>query len=239
MPDSCTAGGHRVIQGILPARVFGEELFVDLPSADLYAAEVDALGAVSYGRRMEFASVRHCARRAMTGLGLPAAPVVPSQSGAPQWPAGVVGSMTHCSGYRAAALAHRSDLHSIGIDAEPHGPLPSGTLGKVALPSERAHLAELSGGEPRVHWDKVLFTAKESTYKAWFPLTGRPLGFKDAEITLDPEQGTFDVRLRTQGPLTDGRELSGFSGRWTIGHGIVVSAITVSTIEGFLHVERN
>ncbi|MFF5480066.1 4'-phosphopantetheinyl transferase [Streptomyces sp. NPDC012935] len=218
---------------------FGEELFVDLPAAGLYAVEAAALGAVSDGRRMEFASVRHCARRAMAGLGLPAAPVVPSLDGAPQWPAGVVGSMTHCSGYRAAALARSSDLHSIGIDAEPHGPLPGGVLAKVALPSERAMLHELSARDPRIHWDRVLFTAKESTFKAWFPLARSPLGFNDAEITLHPERGTFEARLRVPGPLVAGREIDRFHGRWTVGDGLAISAITVSNIEGISDVEHD
>jgi 4'-phosphopantetheinyl transferase EntD len=218
--------GDTVIQGVLPAAAFGTELFVDLPSAGLYAAEAAALGSVSKERRSEFSSVRWCARRAMARLGLPPAPVLPSPEGAPQWPAGVVGSLTHCSGYRAAALARSSDLQAIGIDAEPHGPLPDGVLAKVARPSERAQVRELSDSEPRIHWDRVLFTAKESAYKTWFPLARRPLGFKETRITLHPDDGTFDVQFRVPGPLVGREKLDGFTGRWTVGGGLAVSAIT-------------
>jgi 4'-phosphopantetheinyl transferase EntD len=35
---------------------------------------------------------------------------------------------------------------------------------------------------PEVYWDRVLFCIKESTYKAWFPLTHRWLGFEDASV---------------------------------------------------------
>ena len=36
-----------------------------------------------------------------------------------------------------------------------------------------------------LHWDRILFCAKEATYKAWFPLTRRWLGFEDAHIIFD------------------------------------------------------
>ena len=54
----------------------------------------------------------------------------------PLWPAGVVGSITHCDGYRAAAVARATDLATVGIDAEPHEPLPDGVLAAIALPAE-------------------------------------------------------------------------------------------------------
>ncbi len=43
---------------------------------------------------------------------------------------------------------------------------------------------------PGPSWDRLLFSAKESVYKAWFPLTGRWLGFEEAAITINPADGT-------------------------------------------------
>jgi 4'-phosphopantetheinyl transferase EntD len=72
----------------------------------------------------------------------------------------------------------------------------------------------------------MLFCAKESVYKAWYPLTQKWLGFEEASITLDPA-GTFDARLLVPGPVVAGVRLSGFSGRWLVGDGLVIAAIVV------------
>jgi 4'-phosphopantetheinyl transferase EntD len=178
-------------------------------------------------RRLEFTTVRACARAALAELGVPPAPILPGLRGAPGWPDGVVGSMTHCAGYRAAAVASRSLAASVGIDAEPHGPLPEGVLQAIARPEEQSWLAELAGGVPGVHWDRLLFSMKESVYKAWFPLTARWLDFDEASITVDPAAGTFLARLLVPGPVLGGQELTGFSGRFGVSESLVVSTIAV------------
>jgi 4'-phosphopantetheinyl transferase EntD len=157
---------------------------------------------------------------------VPPAPLLPGAQREPLWPAGVVGSLTHCAGYRAAAVARRSDIVAIGIDAEPHGPLPDGVLEVVTRAEERPRLGRLASAEPGVRWDRLLFCAKESVYKAWFPLTGRWLGFEDASVTLLPG-GEFRAELRVPGPALDGRELTGFHGRWLVDADLLLTAVTV------------
>jgi 4'-phosphopantetheinyl transferase EntD len=68
----------------------------------------------------------------------------------------------------------------LGIDAEPNGPLPEGVAETVTVPSELAMLDRLAGTHPGTHWGRLLFSAKEAVYKAWFPLTQRWLGFQEA-----------------------------------------------------------
>jgi 4'-phosphopantetheinyl transferase EntD len=140
----------------------------------------------------------------------------------PRWPDGVVGSMTHCDGYRAAAVARAADLAALGIDAEPHGPLPDGVLDAVAREEELAMLDGLRRAAPGVHWDRLLFSAKESVYKAWFPVTGRWLGFEDASLAFD-RGGTFRARI-----LVDDSPFAAFEGRWATGGGLAVTAIAVT-----------
>ncbi|GGQ38795.1 4'-phosphopantetheinyl transferase [Streptomyces mutabilis] len=183
-------------------------------------------------RRREFTVVRSCARRAMEKLGVPAQPVLKGERGAPVWPAGLTGSMTHCDGYCAAALVRTADLASLGIDAEPDGPLPEGVLSSVSLPAEAERLRRLAEERPGVHWDRLLFSAKESVYKAWFPLTGRWLDFTEADIEIsvdpgDPRGGTLRAALLVPGPTVGGRRLSRFDGRWTARQGLVATAVTV------------
>ena len=78
-----------------------------------------------------------------------------------------------------------------------------------------------------MHWDRLLFSAKESVYKAWFPLAQRWLGFEDAIVAVDRGFGTFTARLLVPGPRPGGRELSGFSGRWLIREGLILTAIAL------------
>jgi 4'-phosphopantetheinyl transferase EntD len=173
-------------------------------------------------------TARRCAREALASLGVAPGPILPGPRREPVWPAGVVGSITHCTGYRGAAVARRGDLAALGIDAEPHAALPEGVLEAVTVPAERLRLAELTGRHPAVHWDRLLFSAKESVYKAWFPLTRRMLGFEEAELTFDVSAGSFAARLLVSGTRIDcAPPLTGFTGRWTVSDDFVLTAVTV------------
>ncbi|MER6951895.1 4'-phosphopantetheinyl transferase superfamily protein [Nonomuraea sp. NPDC000554] len=210
-----------MIEKILPSWVAAEEALDDPPDATLFPEEEALIAPAVDKRRREFTTARHCARRALARLGLPPAPILPGERGAPRWPPGVAGAITHCAGYRAAAVS--LDALTVGIDAEPDEPLPHGILADIALDRERAALARLGGG---VHWDRLLFCAKETVYKAWFPLTRRWLGFDEAHITLSPT-GTFTARFLVPGPWVLGRELTGFAGRWLASGGLLMTAITL------------
>ena len=216
-----------MIGDILPPEVAAEESFSDRPDTVLFAEEEAVIAKAVDKRRREFTTARACARAALGRLGLPPAPILPGDRGAPQWPAGVVGSITHCQGYRACAVAHGSDIVTIGLDAEPHDKLPGGVLDAVSLAPERARISALSAAEPGVCWDRLLFCTKESVYKAWFPLTGRWLGFEDACVDFDPGSQTFDARLLVPGPVVNGKPLSGFTGRWLVSRGLIVTAIVI------------
>ena len=114
------------------------------------------------------------------------------------------------------------------LDAERHEPLPSGLLDDIARPEEMGWLGDFSRRTPAVHWDRLLFSAKEAVYKAWFPLAGRWLGFEDAVLTVDARNLTFSARLLVPGPVAVGRCVSGFDGRWLLCEGLVLSAIALA-----------
>jgi 4'-phosphopantetheinyl transferase EntD len=198
---------------------------------ELFPEEEAALGNAVEKRRREFVTARACAREALSRLGVPAQPIPTGARGEPIWPAGIVGSITHCAGYRACAVARASELLTIGVDAEPDDALPGGVLADIALPEERRWIEAAAGADPGTSWDRLLFTIKESIYKAWFPLTGSWLGFEDATVAIDREDGTFAARLLVPGPVLDGRPLDGFAGRWIANEGLLVSAIAVPATE--------
>lgn len=222
-----------MIERILPTGVASAELFEDPPGLRPHPQEESLIARAVDKRRREFVGARHCARVAMSTLGVEPGPVLRGDKGSPVWPRGVVGSLTHCDGYRAAALGYAMQVRSVGIDAEPNGPLPDGVLDAVSLPEERSWLA--AAADAPVHWDRLLFCAKEATYKAWFPLTERWLGFEDAHITFTAESetsdgiaGSFHSRLMVPGGTIDGgAPLTSFDGRWTASDGLIVTAISV------------
>ncbi|GAB7046037.1 4'-phosphopantetheinyl transferase family protein [Catenuloplanes indicus] len=203
-----------MIEQLLPPGVAWAESFRD-EHCTLFPEEEATIARAVDKRRNEFTTARWCARRALATLGLPPSPIVPGDRGAPSWPPGVTGAITHCPGYRAAAVAHTPAVASIGIDAEPHAPLPDGVLDLVTLPTEREWIAHAPHG---VHWDRLLFSAKESVYKAWFPVARRWLGFEEAHVTASPD-GTFHAEILIDGPVKH------FSGRWTTAEGLILTAI--------------
>ncbi|MGX1852344.1 4'-phosphopantetheinyl transferase family protein [Streptomyces sp. NPDC055299] len=222
-----------MIDELLPETVSAAELFGDEPPAAALLPEEEPHVSRAVDKRVrEFSAGRWCARRAMAGLGVPPVPVLPGPRGEPGWPAGLVGALTHCEGYAAAVVARSTEVLALGIDAEPAQPLPDGVLQAVALPGERAGLPHHPDGAPPLPWDRMLFSAKESVYKAWYPMTGRPLGFEDAFLSFDPDDGTFTARLLVPGwPLGEDL-LTGFRGRWAVRAGLVLTAVAVLAVQG-------
>ncbi|MCX5409989.1 4'-phosphopantetheinyl transferase superfamily protein (plasmid) [Streptomyces sp. NBC_00335] len=217
-----------MIASLLPPAVAFAEEFGDPPGGFLFAEEAELVARSVPVRRREFTTVRVCARRALADLGLGPVPLLPGTRGAPQWPAGVVGSMTHCVGYRASVVARDRDVTAIGIDAEPAEPLVDGLLETIALPGEQAHVRRLLRARPQTAWDRLLFSAKESVYKATFPATGVRLDFSDAAITIDPFEGTFRARLLVPGLVVGGRWYDSLDGKWSATGGLLLTAITVA-----------
>ncbi|MER5948433.1 4'-phosphopantetheinyl transferase superfamily protein [Streptomyces sp. NPDC001904] len=214
-----------VPKGVITAEAFRDS--EEPPDSYLFPAERAMVHRAIDKRKREFATTRRCARRALSTLGHLPAPLLADRRGAPRWPQGVVGSLTHCAAYRAAAVGSAEDIASIGIDAEPNSPLPDGVLDSIALPRERDRIGDLLLDRPGVRWDRLLFSAKESVFKAWYPLTRRELNFDEARVELDPSAGTFSAELLVSPPLVDGLPLTRFTGRWAARSGLLVTAVSV------------
>jgi 4'-phosphopantetheinyl transferase EntD len=208
--------------------VVAAEMYTDPPDLTPLPEEEPLIARSVPKRRNEFITVRHCARLALKELGVPPVPILKGEKGEPCWPDGVVGSLTHCNGYRGAAVGNHDAVRSVGIDAEPHDVLPHGVLDAISLPAERAELSTLPEG---LHWDRILFCAKEATYKAWFPVTRRWLGFEDAHIVFDVDEGAttggFESRILIDPAAPSGPPLTMLRGRWSVRDGLALTAIVL------------
>ena len=154
-------------------------------------------------RRVEFSLGRAAAHDAVAVLlGVSTDAIGRGKSGEPLWPEGLVGSITHSGGTAIAAVGWRKDTDGIGIDLESLPGRGSQDISrKVCTPEERAWVTE--PGDPlcarlRV---RMLFSAKESVYKAFFPSGKVFLGFQDAELGWEPTKRHFHgILLRPAGP---------------------------------------
>lgn len=186
------------------------------------------LGRVCGIRRWQFTAGRHCGRRALVALGRAPGEILAGSHGEPRWPVGVRGSITHCRGY-AAAIATTA-LGSVGIDVEPHRPISPRVLTRIASPDERHWITEARG--LGVHFDRLLFSVKESIYKAWFPLTSRRLGFTHVRVNFQPADRRWRARLLVPGYTAQGEVILGFEGRYAVDDGFVLAFAAAKTTCG-------
>ena len=216
LPDSVSWAERRwdPAAGSAPAPAPGER----------FHPEEAALGERSVARRRaELLLGRACAHSALAALGGPDVPIGKGAQGEPLWPAGYTGSITHCAGYCAAAVARRAEVAALGIDAEPNEPISERMLARIADERERAHVAELLGAGPTcasaVRFDRLLFCVKEALYKALFARSGARVPFAGSRVRFalcpDRRSGRFDARLAS-GLL---------AGRWCLQEGILGAAL--------------
>ena len=194
-------------------------------AADLFPEELQAIARATPARRHEFALGRCCAREALAILRGPCVAIPMGRFRDPVWPFGYVGSITHCQGFCAAAVARSVSVNSsgairgVGLDSEPALPLPRELAGVVCSEDEVAWLANQQGD--RMPWDRLFYCAKESAYKCLFPTTHRYLEFRDIQLQFDPENSSFDVTL----PSLFGSP-SHLSGRYAIRDEVLLAAAT-------------
>ena len=174
------------------ARVF--EATPDLWEAALAPAEEPFIEAAVPSRQREFRAGRACARGALRALGVAPGAIPVGSDRAPIWPAGVVGSITHTRGYCAAVVGLREDFGGLGIDAECRDAVGANHVPDVCTTEEIRWIE--ATGSTAVDWSALLFSAKESLYKALHPMLGGViLDFHDASVPRPPRDGSFWIQV--------------------------------------------
>ena len=214
-----------MLAALLPAPIVVEEIDpaeLHEPEAALFEAERAAIARAVDKRRREFAAGRILARRGLAALGHPPVAIVNGEDRAPQWPAGIVGSITHTKGYCAVAVARTSEIRSVAIDAEREEALSDGALPMICGNAERAWLA--SQPEADRGWlSKLVFSAKESVYKLQHPLTKLFLDFDAVNVTVDRQRETWEATfVVSAAPAFEMGDR--IDGRWLHANGLVVTA---------------
>ncbi len=173
-----------LISRLLVPGLFGAEIWDEGQLVAIHPDENVHVAGAAENRRRDFALGRACARAALAGLGHGDAVIAKGGDGAPVWPAGIVGSITHTRGYAAALAGESRGFAEIGIDAERAGGVTPDLWPRLFTADEQLTL--------RTHPNPalaatLLFCAKEACYKAWM-LKGA-LAFREIEVAL--EKGGF------------------------------------------------
>lgn len=152
---------------------------------------------VSEKRRAQFILGRGAAHRAIEGLGGPNDCIIAKGAkGEPIWPAGYVGSISHTEGAGLAVVGRASEFLGLGTDLELSSrKFDPKILSRIGLPAEGKWIKEQKD-EVRLR-TLLLFSAKESLYKALFPLVKKQIGFKDVFMRWDDEAQSFIATLLT------------------------------------------
>lgn len=172
---------------LLPPGLSGAELRDTGQKLFLHPCEEHHVARAAEKRRRDFVLGRSCARAALAPLGHGEAVIGMGVDGAPQWPAGILGSITHTSGYAAAVAGERNSFLGVGVDAEKVGGVTPKLWPRLFTAAEQAHLAARTDVDVAA---TLLFSAKEAAFKAW-RLKGA-LAFRDITIALRGDGFTAD-----------------------------------------------
>jgi 4'-phosphopantetheinyl transferase EntD len=193
------------LASILAPGLFGAELYDEGQALSLHPDEERAVAGAVEKRRREFALGRTCAHAALAQLNRDAGSIARADDGAPVWPAGIAGSITHTQGYAAAVVAAAADFTGLGVDAERIGGVTQNLWPRLFNTGERDELARQSDPSRLA---TILFSAKEACHKAG---RERVLRFHDLHVILGED--TFTAR----------RGAETFQGRYAVQDDLVVT----------------
>ena len=196
--------------------IFSDARHVD---AELHPKEQEFLSArrMQPVREREFRIGRALARDALAQFDITDHPLLPAETREPIWPSGIVGSISHCESACAVAVAEAKAYSGIGIDLERIERIDDRITGSVCTPDEQRQLETL---EPslRRHRLALLFSAKESVFKALFPSTRQWLEFTDVSLAL--ADGRFTAHAAEPGV----RKVEFLNGRYFVGPSLIATA---------------
>lgn len=193
------------------------------PVTPLFPDEERAVERVALRRRREFETGRLCARLALAELGVAPCGIPIGTDGMPIWPAGAVGSITHDGDEACAAAAPDTAYRSVGIDVAAVGSVSADLAALICANDDVTRLADLPATADHLG---LLFSAKESIYKCFYPLNRVFLEFSDVVVDWvrcdDDRSGAFHA-LFVRTDVIWGRSRP-IVGRWSIDRGRVYTS---------------
>ncbi|NNA68956.1 4'-phosphopantetheinyl transferase family protein [Pseudomonas gessardii] len=178
-------------------------------------------------RQAEFLAGRLCARAALQRLeGLDCIPAI-GEDRAPVWPGHISGSITHSTGHAAAIVGHKAQWRGLGMDLENLLPPERAErlAGEILTPDELQRMAT-GPREQIAQLVTLTFSAKESLFKALYPIVHKRFYFEHAEVVEWSDSGFLRLRLLTDlsSEWCYGKELEG---QFVVHEGQLLSLVAV------------
>lgn len=185
-------------------------------------------------RKREFRAGRHCAHALLRDAGATCDALLKGVQREPAWPTGWVGSISHTKGLCAVAIASTDRFFSIGLDVEQATPLGEDIRDLICSAAEQDQLTRLQlvAGQKiaSTPLSKVIFSAKESIHKTYFPLNYHTLDFLDARVELDHERHQFTASIIKPEPSPK-VPITTLNGRFCVKEGFVATFIALEATD--------
>ena len=148
----------------------------------------------------------------------------------PAWPKSIRGSITHSGGLAAVAVGLKKDILGIGIDLENISRKINFKISRhICIDDEINWLSKLSP-EQALLYLRVIFSAKESIFKCYFPISGKFIKFKDAYVQINIERSEFLFKLSSEfSEIFDARFIH--QGVFSIQNNFLLTSIYLSNIQ--------
>jgi 4'-phosphopantetheinyl transferase EntD len=194
--------------------------------ARMHPAEYASIKHAAETRQQEFSAGRMCARQALKHLGVFSGPLYKLPNRSIAWPEGIIGTISHNEIWCGAAVARQCDVTGIGLDIETVTRIGEKLWRRILITEERTWLDRQPAAE-RQQWAALIFSAKEAVYKCIAALVPQRIGFMDAVIVPNLQEGVFEVHLKKPmaGHLPQGLQLQG---RFFFFAGAVFTGLTLA-----------
>ncbi len=163
-------------------------------------------------RKAEYLAGRYCAKEALKRLKISDFNLLSDDNRCPIWPVDVKGSITHCGLSAMAAVSLLPSIKGLGIDMENIVPIEliDEIKQEIIFENEFALLNAYPYSEELIF--TLIFSIKESFFKAVFPLVNYYFGFDAVcvdKLNFHEQRFELELRMELTATLSKGRRFSG------------------------------
>ena len=193
---------------------------IDVVSDDIFNLYKNEIFQFGDKRKKEYLKSRELAHSLFSEIGISDFILLNDDKRAPIWPSGIVGSISHSSGFAIVAIS--KDHKSIGIDLEKiMSDERSEKLKDQFLTEEEIKINQLDFNL----FSTIVFSAKESLFKLIYPLCREYFGFHSAKIREITDSG-FSIELKSQS--TSVSKFNGlYQGKWQKLDDIILTSLVI------------
>lgn len=177
----------------------------------------------SDNRKAEFIAGRFCAHKILKSLGITCENISSNEDRTPDWPLYTLGSITHSENYVSVSISNNPNILGLGRDSEfIFSKMVAKKLGPLIAQNSELDLIK---GLKKEEFISLIYSAKESFYKAVYPIAKTPFYFDDVLI-LEIDESHFQIKAKKNlGGFFKAEQI--FNGEFIFSDGLVHTGIIV------------